>query len=104
MALQTGLDLSGVDVLGRRLDGPALGPHERERAVGLDTAEVVGVVPPAGLTHRVQLGTVEVAVHDRRSPDADLARLARRQFLAIGAEHGDAHEWGGAAARTDARL
>ena len=39
------LDLGRIDVLGRRLEHPALRRDERERAVGLEAAEVVGVVP-----------------------------------------------------------
>ena len=62
------------------------------------------MVPAAGLAHGVQLGAVEVAVHHRGPAHADLARLAGGELLAVGAEHGDAHEGRRAAARADARL
>ena len=77
------LDLGRVDVLGRRLEHPALGRDERERTVGLVAAEVVRVVPAVAGTLGVELGAIPVAVHHRRAAHRDLADLAGGHLVVV---------------------
>ena len=89
VAIDAGLDLGRVDVLGGRLHDARLGTDERDRAVGFALAEVVGVVPPAGLALLVHAGAIEVAVHHCRTARHDLTGLAGRDLVAVGVD--DAH-------------
>ena len=89
VGLDTALHLGRVDVLGRGLDEPGFRSDESERSVRLAAAEIVGVVPSTRSALGVQLGPVEVAVHDRRAADADLAGLALLDLVSFGVEESD---------------
>src|SRR5439155_20024422 len=89
VAGEAALDLGRVDVLGGRLHDAGLGPDEADRAVGLTPAEVVGVVPLAGLALGVDVGSSVVAVHDDRAPRHDLADFAGRDLVAGGVDDPD---------------
>src|SRR5947209_19216391 len=80
------LHLSRVDGLGRLLDEPGLGTDEGDRAVLFPAAQVVGVVPPAGLAGGAELGAVVVSRHHRRASGHDLAHLARGHLAAVGVD------------------
>ena len=81
-----------------------LGPMKVSEPSALDPTEVVGVVPAPRLALLVELGPVEVAVHDGGPAHPDLARLARSELGAVGVEGGDPDEGGGPPARPDAGL
>ena len=92
VSLEAALDLGRVDVLRGRLDEPRLRADEGERSVGFAPAEIVGVVPVTGAALRVQLGPIEVTVHDCRPAHADLAGLALLHLVALGVEYPDPKE------------
>ena len=71
-----GLDLAGVDVLATA-DDHVLGPvDEHQVTVLVEPADVTGVQPAVDDRRRGLLGPVEVATHDVRALDHDLAGLA----------------------------
>ena len=81
-------DVAGIDVEAAGDDHVLLAVHQREKAVGVEPADVAGAHPavalgivPEGLGGLLRL--VEIALHHHRRAADDLADLALRHELAV---------------------
>src|SRR4029077_16366321 len=84
-------DLTGVDVEPAG-DEHVLGAvHDVQVAAAVEAADIPGVQPAAAQGLRGRLGTLPVALHQRRSANADLADLVRGERTVLGVEDGHLH-------------
>ena len=77
------IDLEGRDLLAAAVDeflGPA---DDREKAVGVDAAQIAGAEPAIGESGAVRLGVVDVAGGHARTLHHDLAHLAGSENPAV---------------------
>src|SRR6266849_49495 len=83
------LDLARVDVLAAANDHVLLAVDEEVVAVLVDVADVSGVQPSAAKCLGSCLRIAEIAQHDVRAAEADLAELALRDLVVLGVDHRD---------------
>ena len=75
------VNLLGIDVVPAGHDQVLLPVHDRQVAVLIEESDIAGIEPPVPENLGRLLGLLVIARHDLRPLDADLPRLARRQFL-----------------------
>src|SRR3954463_10061792 len=83
MAHQRIVDLKRRNFLAASVDQLLLATMQTEETILIDTADVAGPKPAVNERRLIELGSIEIARHDRRGSHQDLAALAGRELVAV---------------------